>query len=105
MSAESRVESNKALVFELCEEMGEAAVLADLERAGATFKSDEQQWQAWEWVYSQRIKREQDSADSLKATARWTLWAALGIFLVALFGVLAWLALFSRHQQGIPGLG
>ena len=34
MAGESKAEVSKATVFETCEEMGEAAVLADLDRAG-----------------------------------------------------------------------
>lgn len=52
------MEFNKGPVFALCEEMGEAAVIADLERASLVFQTAGQKALAWTWVYSQRTERE-----------------------------------------------
>lgn len=83
MSNESRFEFNKSSVFGVCKQMGEAAVLADLERAGATFTESEQKWHAWEWVYHQRIARDHATGEALRATARQTLLVAVFTALVA----------------------
>jgi hypothetical protein len=47
MSSDSRTEFNKGPVFALCEEMGEAAVIADLERASLVFQTAGQKALAW----------------------------------------------------------
>ena len=83
MNIASRAQFNKPTVFRTCEEMGEAAVLADLERAGVIFQSSEQKWLAWEWVYEQRINRDLATQRALSETARKTLWVAIGTFIVA----------------------
>jgi len=98
MAVESRPEFNKTTLFKTCEEMGEAAVLADLERAGMKFQTEEHKWLAWEWVYSQRLKRDQATAEHLKATAKWTMLVAVCTFFVALFtGMLNFLEFWARH--------
>lgn len=98
MAIKSRAKHEQTTVFAKCEEMGEAAVLSDLERAGVDFASSEQKWLAWEWVYSQRLKREEAQSGALRATARWTLLVAGGTFLVALFTfLLVWAEQCSKH--------
>lgn len=98
MAIETRAPSDKPAVFALCEEMGEAAVLADLERAGVKFMSEHEKWLAWEWVYGQRLKREQATEEALRATARQTMRVAIATFFVALFtaGLLLADFFFSR---------
>jgi hypothetical protein len=85
MVTESRAQFDKGSVFATCEEIGEAAVLADLERAGVKFTSQDQKELAWQWVYGQRIKREQATGQALRDTVKYTMLVALGTFLVALF--------------------
>ena len=85
MVAESRVEFDRASVHATCEELGEPAVLAILERGDGTQFSRQQQFLAWEWVYAQRLKREEATEKSVRDTARWTLVVALCTALVALF--------------------
>jgi hypothetical protein len=82
-----------------CETMGEAAVLADLERTGAVFKSSEQVGIAWEWIYARRLAREEAQSKALKDTARYTFYVALGTLVVAL--ATFFVALFSlKHWTG-----
>lgn len=98
MTNESRAQSGREPVHAVCAEMGEAAVLADLERAGVKFQSSEQKRLAWEWAYEQRINRERATEEALRVTARQTLRVAIGTFLVALFTALLVLAeLLARH--------
>ena len=98
MATESRAEFDRGPIHAVCEQMGEAAVLVDLERSGQKFSSSEQKWLAWEWVYAQRLKRDEAQAKSLRDTARWTLSVAVCTFLVALFTFfLAWGELCARH--------
>jgi len=75
---------NKQQIFSACEHMGEAAVLSDLERSGATFAAEDR-WLAWEWVYAQRLKREKETGEAVRSTARQTLYVAVGTAVVALF--------------------
>ncbi|MEW8070932.1 MAG: hypothetical protein AB2765_20355 [Candidatus Thiodiazotropha endolucinida] len=106
MITESRANFDRGPVHSTCEEMGEAAVLADLERAGLKFSSSEQKWLAWEWVYAQRLDRDEAQSRSIRDTARWTLLVAIFTFFVALFtAFLAWdthntASLPSHAQQG-----
>lgn len=93
-----RAEFAKPTIFRTCDEMGEAAVLADLERAGVSFQSSEQKWLAWEWVYTQRINREQATQKALRDTAVKTLWVALGTCAVAVFtACLVLVEVYARH--------
>lgn len=46
-----RNDFDKLPVFEECERLGEAAVRADLERAGKIFQSGSQKAAAWEWLH------------------------------------------------------
>ena len=85
MAGESLAAYDRRTVFAACEEMGEAAVLADLDRAGVAFASSEQKWLAWEWVYSKRLEREKAQSKALKSTALWTFAVAAATFLVAAF--------------------
>jgi hypothetical protein len=74
----------KSDVFAKCARMGEAAVLADLERSGGEFTLGEQSL-AWEWIYQQRINREEATRKALRNTAIWTSAVAVFTALVALF--------------------
>lgn len=85
MDAESSAQLDKGLVFAACEEIGEPAVQADLERAGEKFTTQKQKNLAWEWVYDQRIKREEATRQALRDTAWYTMLVAVGTLLVALF--------------------
>lgn len=107
MVTESLANYDRGPVHAICEEIGEAAVLADLERGGLRFSNSEQKWLAWEWVYTQRLKRDEAQSRAIRDTARWTLVVALFTFLVALFtAVLAWDSHYtsqaSHAQQGAP---
>ncbi len=82
---ETVVRGDRANVFATCEQMGEAAVLADLERSGSRFQSRAEDAIAWEWVYEQRIKRDIATGEALRNTAKQTMYVAAGTFLVALF--------------------
>lgn len=107
MVTESRANYDREPVHAICEEMGEAAVLADLERAGLKFSSSEQKWLAWEWVYAQRLNRDMEQSKAIRDTARWTLLVAGFTFLVAFFtAFLAWDTHYTDQaknaQQGAP---
>jgi hypothetical protein len=73
MSTDSRTEFNKGPVFALCVEMGEPAVIADLERASLVFQTPGQKALAWTWVYSKRTERE----NARRIRERRLLWIAL----------------------------
>ena len=73
-----RREYNKGPVLALCEEMGEAAVLADLERASLVFQTSEQKTLAWSWVHSQRMKGE----NARRSREHRLFWIALCIAVV-----------------------
>jgi len=85
MTNESRAQFNKPSIFGVCEQMGESAVLSDLERAGVKFSTAEQKWLAWEWVYTQRLKRDEATGEALRTTAKQTFLVAVFTALVALF--------------------
>jgi hypothetical protein len=57
----------------------------ELERMPTTFTTREQQAYAWEWIYAQRVSREQDVGEAMKHSARQALWVAVGTAFVALF--------------------
>lgn len=98
MVTDSRAQFDKGSVFATCEEIGEPAVQADLERAGERFPSQEQKNLAWEWVYDQRIKREEATEQALRDTAKQTMRVAFGTFLVALFtAALPAVQFYFRH--------
>ena len=81
-----------------CEEMGEAAVLADLERPPpyAQFKTPEQRYFAIEWIHAKRLTREEAQNNALKTTARYTIHLVIATLVVAL--ATFFVALFSlRH--------
>ncbi len=100
MVTESRANYDRGPVHAVCQEMGEPAVLADLERAGLKFSSAEQKWLAWEWVYTQRLTRDEAQSKSIRDTARWTLLVAIFTFLVALFtAFLAWDTHYTSYQS------
>jgi hypothetical protein len=82
--------------------MGEAAVLADLERSSQRFTESEHKWLAWEWVYARRLRREEEQSKALRDTARWTLAVAFCTFLVALFTLsLAWSEFHGKQRTSL----
>ena len=84
MTNENSTPRDKSVVFAECEKIGEAAVLADLERGGRFYARVEAPL-AWEWVYEQRIKRDRATGEALRITAKQTMFVAVGTFFVALF--------------------
>lgn len=98
MATESCAQLDKGSVFATCKEVGEPAVQADLERAGVKFTSQEQKNLAWEWVYGQRIKREEATRQALQETARQMMHVARATFLVAfLTAALSVIQFFLGH--------
>ncbi len=85
MVIESSAQLEKGVIFATCEEVGEPGVLADLERANEKFTTQKQKNLAWEWVYFQRIKREEATKQALRDAAWYTMLVAVATFLVALF--------------------
>ena len=84
MASDSREKFNKPPVFGVCEQMGEPAVLADLERMAKQFTTAEQKAYAWKWVYAQRQKREDANSEAIINTARQTMYVAIGTAVIAL---------------------
>ena len=87
-SLEAQIKFNREEIRQRCHELGEAAVLADLERMGLEFQSAIQKGTAWEWIYEQRINRESTTQSALRKTAYWTMAVAIATFVVALITAL-----------------
>lgn len=73
-----RNDFDKLPVFEECERLGEAAVRADLERAGKIFQSGSQKAAAWEWLHERANAAQERALNLAASSARWAMWAALG---------------------------
>ena len=84
MTMNSREKFDKPAVFGVCEQIGEPAVLADLERMANHFTTSQQRAYAWEWVYIQRQNRDDANSEAIINTARQTMYVAFGTAVIAI---------------------